>query len=414
MRFFLNTTTVLLLLTLGATVGCARKTPDPIAPRPQTVTVTTPIVKSVTDYEVFAGRTEPYRMVELRSRVTGYLDTVHFKDGDDVVFGEPLFDIDSRTYKAERDRAEAALVKAQKRFETIGLLHERVRVSFDKGIAGTEAVETAKGELDVAEAEVTVAAADLELADANLKFTHITAPFAGRVSRRMADPGNLIKADETLLTTVVTLDPIYAAFDIDERTVMRFRELIRRGEFTSSRESARYVDVGFADDDENFPLKGQIVFSDNQIDTGTGTLRIRAQIRNPELGRQPRYLLSPGQFVRVRLPVGNPREATLIPEKCLGTDQGQKYLFVVGTDNVAERRNVKIGPQYGDYRVIEGDILKPGERVIVDGLLRVRDRAKVDPKPAKPTSLPVELAVSEQLEEAPMPRRATNRVPATD
>jgi multidrug efflux system membrane fusion protein len=222
---------------------------------------------------------------------------------------------------------------------------------------------------------------------------------------RRVDPGNLVKADETPLTTLVALDPIYVAFDVDERTVLRLRNLIRRGEIKSSRETVRYVQIGLASDEDSFPLSGQIVFRDNQIDAGTGTLRIRALLRNPEIERQPRYMLSPGQFVRVRLPVGNPREATLVPEKALGSDQGQKYVFVVNDKNEVERRNVRPGPQYGTLRAVQDGVLKPTDRVIVEGLLRVRPGAKVDPKPAGPSALPPEVAVfSPRAEVAPMPR----------
>lgn len=369
--------------------GCARKTPDPAPQRPQSVTVTTPVVRMISDYEDFTGRTEPYKVVELRSRVTGHLDRVHFDDGSDVLSGQPLFDIDPRVYKAESDRANAALLKAQKHSLTMGLLYDRVRASYDKGIAGKDALDTAQGQLDEAEADIAYAAAVLELAETNLKFTRIAAPFAGRLSRRMVDPGNLVKADDTLLTTLVALDPIYVAFDIDERTVLRLRDLIKKGEIRSSRETTRYVQIGLASDEDDFPLRGRIVFRDNQIDVGTGTLRLRALLNNPEIERQPRYMLSPGQFVRVRLPIGNPRQALLVPEKALGTNQGRKFLFVVNAENKVEQRDVEVGAQHGEYRVIENDKMKPeqrvkpGDRVVVEGLLRVRAGTEVAPTTAK-------------------------------
>jgi multidrug efflux system membrane fusion protein len=400
----------LLLAFLGVLTGCARKTPDPAPPKPQTVTVTTPIIRTVTDYEDFTGRTEPYKVVELRSRVTGYLARIHFNDGDDVVSGEPLFDIDPRVYKAEYDKAAAALDKAEKRYKTAALLHERTRASFEKGIAGKDALDISQGVLDEAEADISAAEASLELAETNLKFTHIAAPFSGRLSRRMVDVGNLVRADDTLLTTLVALDPIYAAFDIDERTVLRLRELIRKGELRSSRETTRFVQVGLASDDDSFPLSGPIVFRDNQIDSGTGTLRIRAQLDNPQLDRQPRYMLSPGQFVRVRLPIGNPREALLVPEKALGTNQGRKYLFVVNAENKIEQRDVEIGPQYGEFRVIENhrmdprNQVKPDDRVVVDGLLRVRAGSQVTVSQARPFRVPPESTPALFPELAPAPR----------
>lgn len=395
---------VAFLAAAAVVAGCARKTPDPAPPKAQVVTVTTPVVRTVSDYEDFTGRMEPYKMVELRSRVTGYLAAVHFKDGEDVMSGEPLFEIDRRIYKAEYDKAWAAQVKAEKHYRTAEQNFVRVKEGFEKGVVGKEVFDTVKGDYDEAEADVASAAAHVELAEANLKFTKIDAPFAGRLSKRMVDPGNLVRADDTLLTTIVALDPIYATFDVDERTVMRLRDLIKKGEIKSSRETARYVQIGLAGDDETFPLTGQIVFRDNQIDAGTGTLRVRALLRNPELERQPRYMLSPGQFVRVRMPIGNPREGVLVPEKALGTDQGQKYVFVVNDKNEVVRRDVRLGPQFGTYRVVEDGVLKATDRVIVDGLLRVRPGAKVDPKPADPSRLPPDPVFRPLPEPAPAPR----------
>lgn len=393
-----------LLALAAALAGCARKTPDPAPPKAQVVTVTGPVVRTVTDYEDFTGRTEPYKIVELRSRVTGYLETVHFKDGDDVVAGEPLFDIDRRTYKAEYDKAVAALRKAEKHYKTMELNLERARKGI--GVTSKADLDLAEGASNEAEADIAAAAATLELAETNLNFCRISAPFAGRLSLRRADPGNLVKADETPLTTLVALDPIYVAFDVDERTVLRLRDLIRKGEIRSSRETTRFVQIGLASDEDLFPLSGQIVFRDNQIDAGTGTLRIRALLRNPEIERQPRYMLSPGQFVRVRLPVGNPREATLVPERALGSDQGQRFVFVVNDRNEVERRNVRPGPQYGTLRVVEDGVLKSTDRVIVEGLLRVRPGAKVDPRPAEASRLPPDPApaLAPRPEPAPMPR----------
>ena len=221
------------------------------------------------------------------------------------------------------------------------------------------------------------------------------------MSKRLVDPGNLVKADETSLTTIVALDPIYAAFDVDERTVMWFRNLINKGELKSSREEPRFVQIGTAADEDRFPLTGQLVFTDNQIDPNTGTLRVRALLRNPRLTREPWYLLSPGQFIRVRLPIGNPRPGLLIPEKALGTDQGQKFVFVVNDRDEVERRNVRLGPQFGTLRVIEDNVLKPDDRVIVDGLLRVRPGTKVNPKPAEASKI-AEPSVP-PLEPAPVP-----------
>lgn len=416
----------LLLAAAAALAGCARKTPEPAASKPQTVTIANPIRWTVEDYEDFTGRTEPYRVVELRSRVSGYLEAIHFRDGDDVMARQPLFDIDRKTYKAEYDKATAALAKAEKHYKTMGQNLERAKNGI--GVTSKADFDQAQGAFDEAEADIASATAALELAEANLNYTHIAAPFAGRLSKRMVDPGNLVKADETPLTTLVALDPIYATFDVDERTVTRIRELIREGKVKSSREKARDVKIGLASDDDRFPLGGQIVFADNQIDASTGTLRVRAKLSNPPLDRQPRYMLSPGQFVRVRMPVGIPREAVLVPEKAIGTDQGQKYVFVVNDKKVVQRRNIHVGQQHvfrvwarddsffaflfapvwsETFRVVEDGVLKPEERVVVDGLLRVRDGGTVDEKRGF-VVIPEPVAPATRPETAPEPRSAGN------
>jgi multidrug efflux system membrane fusion protein len=383
--------------------GCARRPPEPAKTNPPVVTVTMPIQRMVTDYEDFTGRTEPIRIVELKAHVTGYLEHIYFRDGQDIKEGKPLFSIDRRIHKAEFDRASSALAKSQRHFTTAEKNFKREEDLRKAGSGSKESYDKAYGDLAEAEADIGTATAALELAEANLAYTRISAPFDGRLSKRMVDPGNLVKADETALTTIVMLDQLYATFDVDERTVMRLRELIRKGEIRSSREEPRTVHIGLADDDEGaFPITGLISFTDNAIDAGTGTLRVRAIITNPRLERAPWNLLSPGQFIRVRLPIGVPRKALLIPEKALGTDQGQKFVFVVNDHDEVERRNVRLGPQFGLFRVIEEHVLRPGDRVIVDGLLRVRAGVKVNPKPAEAMTPPANTTTA--LSVAPMPR----------
>jgi membrane fusion protein, multidrug efflux system len=372
-------------------VGCARKPPEPAKTPPAIVVVDRPVVQKVTDYEDFAGRTEPYTMVVIKSRVTGHLKRVGFKDGQDVKKGDPLFEIDNRLYKAEFDRATGALAKAEATKVTKTAVYERVKGDYDKGVAGKGEYDIATGEKDEAAADVRSAKAALETAETNLKFCTITAPFDGRLSKRMVDEENLVKADETVLTTIVQLDEMYATFDIDERTVIRVRKLIGTGAVTSSRVQPLVAKIGLADED-GYSLEGTVTFVDNQFDAGTGTLRLRATIKNPKSDRAPYYFLSPGMFVRVRVPIGNPHDALLVPEKAIGSDQGQKFVFVVNAQNTVGRKNVRVGQQYGQLRVIENEPEAPEDQrvtaadtVIVDGLLRVRPGAEVNPKPvAKP------------------------------
>lgn len=376
--------------------GCARRPPEPVKTPPPVVYISEPTVQKVNDYEDFAGRTEPYRVVELKSRVTGHLKKIHFRDGQDIEEGEPLFDIDSRIYRAQLEQSHAQLVKAEAHLKTASDNYSRVKDLYDRGVAGKEDYDIKAGERAEAEAEVNAVQAAGNLAATNLRYCHIRAPFNGRLSKRFVDEENLIKADDTALTTIVQLDYLYATFDIDERTVTRVRKLIDKGEVTSSRVQPLQVQIALADDD-GFTLSGQVVFTDNQVDAGTGTLRVRATILNPRLSRPPWYMLSPGQFVRVRLPIGLPREAVLIPEKAIGSDQGQKFVYVVNEKNEVERRNVRVGQQYGQSRVIENATVKPGDKLIVEGMLRVRPGVEVNAKPA-----PVQKVLPEAVRTVPV------------
>lgn len=387
-----------------AVVGCARKPPEPVKTPPPVVVVGAPVVMKVTDYEDFAGRTEPFQIVELKSRVTGHLKKIHFKDGQDIQEGQPLFEIDSRIYRAQHDQATAALNKADAQLKTATENFDRSKKLFDTGGGSREDYELKLGEKDKSEADVSAARAALQLAATNLRYTRIHAPFDGRLDKRFVDPENLVKADDTALSTIVQLDRVYATFDVDERTVGRFRKLIEQGAVTSSREQPLIVGVALADDpDGQFPLTGLVVFTSNQLDVGTGTLRVRAELLNPRLPRAPWFMLSPGQFVRVRLPVGPPRDATLVPEKALGSDQGQKFVYVLNEKNEVVRRNVRVGQQYGQLRVIEDNVVKTGDRLIVDGMLRVRPGVEVAPKPVPPAPKTPETA-PRALPEAPAPR----------
>lgn len=392
-----------LFATVIALVGCSRKPPEPVKVTPPIVIVARPVAQKVNDYEDFAGRTESFKVVELKSRVTGYLKKIHFKDGQEIDEGKPLFDIDDRIYKAELGKANAALGKAQKHLRTVTENYVRVKAAFDIGGEAKEKHDSALGEKLEAESDVELAASSAELADTNYRFCRIHAPFAGRLSYRRVDPGNLVKADDTLLTTIVRLDQVYATFDIDERTVIRIRKLIEKGEATSSRVQPLPVQIAMADDDD-FTLSGVIESTDNQVDPGTGTLRVRALISNKLLLREPPlYLISPGQFVRVRIPIGPPRDAVLVPERAIGSDQGQRYVYVVRADknesgesvDIVKRQNVRVGQQYGTLRVIEDGVVSPSDRIIVDGLLRVRQGVEVKPKEF----------------EAPKPKQATPGAP---
>lgn len=389
--------------------GCAKPQPPLNKAAAPDVLVESPVVRGVTDYEDFTGRTEGFRVVDIRPEVTGRLKTVHFKDGDFVTKGVPLFGIDDQLYLAAKKKAAADLEKAKAdilNWKAQILLAKaelrRAEKAAESSAAAQTDVDKARATLDVntaqlsaAEASRDAAAATHDTASIQLGYTTISAPYTGRISRRMVDPGNIVKENETVLTRVVVLDPIYVSFDIDERSVLMFRKMIAAGKITSSRDSRLDVLVGLADE-EGYSFSATLTFADNQLDLNTGTLRFRAEMKNPSLqfGPLPALvgsaaavgaeqkglkLLSPGMFVRVRLPVGKEHPGLLIPEEALGSDQGQRFVYVVNDKDEAVYRRVRLGPQEGRMRVID-EGLSAGERVIVSGLQRVRAGARVNPK----------------------------------
>jgi RND family efflux transporter MFP subunit len=376
------TTIRLLILVLGVltVLGCT-KPPPPLAPtKPAEVIVDKPVLQEVRDYEEFTGRTESVNAVEIRAQVTGELVAVHFKDGTDVTEGAPLFEIDPRPYQAAAEQARGVLAVAKARLDRITREYERkTRIP---GAISEDDKERVTGEKAEAEAAVTVAEAAKKLAETNLAYTKIVAKFSGRISRRMVDPGNIVKANETMLTTLVVLDPIYAAFDVDTNSLLRVRRLILGGKATSARELELKVQIGLPDED-GYPHTGTVTFIDNRVDANTGTLRIRATLDNPKNGTDgKRYLMSPGLFIRVRVPIGPPRPGLLVPEEAVGSEQGQKVVFVVTDKDEVDTRRVEVGPQVGTQRVIEKGIT-PNDRVIVSGLQRVRRGSKVTAKPVE-------------------------------
>jgi RND family efflux transporter MFP subunit len=332
-----------------------------------------PVTRTVTDYEDFPGRLEAVNSVEVRARVTGHLDKVHFKEGTDVKEGDLLFDIDPRVFRAEVNRAEANLVQAQAHLTRLEADYVRAVPLHRKGAIGQEEFDKITGDRAEATAAVGVARAAREQAELNLGFTRVRSPLSGQISRRFLDPGNLVKADETPLTTIVSLDPIYAYFDLDERSTLLAKRLIREGKVKWSPDVGLPVFLGLADEEGKFPRQGTIEFADNRVDADTGTWRLRGTFANPDRS------LTPGLFVRIHLPIGEAYEATLISEQALGTDQGQKFVYVVQDDGKVEYRRVKVGRLHNGLRVIL-DGLEPRLPVVVSGLQRIRPGMEVRTK----------------------------------
>ena len=358
------------LFASGLLSGCQKASaPPPVAPKPPEVTVAVPVTEDVQEFEETTGRLVARESVEVRSRVSGYLDKALFKDGDNVQEGQLLFHIDARPYEAELARATASVAQAKARFERLKRQEERARKLFLTKNTTQEELDLISADRSEAEAALEALEATQRLASLNCEFTKITSPISGRISRRLVDPGNLVKADDTPLVTVMSLNPIYAYFDIDERTILKVERLIREGKIPSPRDSKYQVLFALADETE-FLRQGEIDFLDNHISMTTGTLRLRATVENDSL------LLTPGMFIRLHVPIGNPHSAILVPEESLGSDQGQRFVYVLDDEDKVTYRRVKIGMLKEGRRVIEEGLgLK--DRVVVSGLQRVRAGDKV-------------------------------------
>jgi RND family efflux transporter MFP subunit len=407
---------LLLLSSIVATIGCGGTHAPSGAPKLPEVYVTTPITSDVTDTEIFTGRTESPESVDIRARVTGYLkwavppaelaakEGCKIREGGDVKKGDLIAEIDPLSYRAQYEQAEAALVQAIAHRDRLAQDYRRDSALRAKGsLAISESdYDMTVGNYKEAEAAVKSAQATRDLNKVNLDYCKIWAPFDGVVSRRAIDPGNVVQANTTMITSIVRTDKMYVYFDVDERTMLRLRRLKKEGKLGTSLESYVTVKMGLADemDDDGrarFPHEGSIDFEDNRVDSLTGTLRMRGVFLNPD------RLLSPGLFSRVQLPVSPTHKAILIPEAALSTDQGEKFLYVITRTadkddparmvDVVEYRKVKIGALHNGYRVItEG--LKGDERVIVSGLQRARRGIQVNAKPATKDQLPSSHAAS--------------------
>jgi RND family efflux transporter MFP subunit len=353
--------------------GCKPSTAAPRATPPVEVTVVEPSVREITDHEDFTGQTEAYRSIDIRARVTGYLDRVNFREGAEVEEGKVLFEIDARPYEAEVARAEAAVQQAKARLTHLEADLKRAEALYAKATITAEQYERVLADRNDAKASLQAAQATLELNRLNVEFTKVTAPIRGRISRQFIDPGNLVKGDETVLTRLVSQDPIYVYFDINERTMLRVWRLQHS---SSSSATKMPVLIGLSDE-SGFPHRGTIDFEENRVDPGTGTLRVRGVFSNED------RMLSPGLFARVRVPIGEAYQAILVPEQAVGTDQGQKFVYVVDDQNQVVYRPIRAGGLHDGFRVVE-EGLERHERVVVSGLQRIRAGASVEARLESP------------------------------
>src|SRR5438128_3611049 len=358
--------------------GCGDKPGQPAATAPPAVTVAQPVKRTVTDWDEFTGRFEAVDEVQVRARVGGFVTNVEFRDGAIVHAGDLLYVIDSRPFEAVALQADGQLSDARAKAELARRELERALTLVQTSALSESVVDQRRQTLQAAHAAEMQAEGALKAAKLNIEFTHVMAPMTGRASRHLVSAGNLVQGSEgnaTLLTSIVTLDPIYIYFDVDETTYLKNNRLWFEGRRPSSRDTPNPVQVTLTGGTKP-SHDGKMDFIDNRLDVSTGTLRSRAVIPNKDLS------ILPGQFGRVRLIGSSPYEALLLPDTAIATDQSRKIVFVVKDDNTVEAKPVTLGPLDEGLRVIrEG--LEAEDRVIVDGLQRARVGAKVTPKTAE-------------------------------
>jgi RND family efflux transporter MFP subunit len=367
---------ILLVALVGA--GC-QKPPESAPPAPPVVPVSYPVRRSVTEVVEFTGRTDAVQSVGVRARVTGYLTKVAFKEGTEVKKDDVLFEIDPRPYQAQLDQAVSQVGVAEAQHQLAKATLARAKQLLEKNAISQQEVDQDQAAVDQAVAQIKAAEANVKVFRLNLEFTRVTSPIDGQISRYFYTPGNLIIQDQTLLTTVVSVDPMYAYFDMDERTVLRVRKAINEGRI-KPRLNVADIPVDMAlDGEDGYPHRGSIDFVNNVVNPSTGTVAVRGVFPNPKPANG-RRLITPGMFVRVRLPIGEPRPALLVVDRALGSDQGLKYVYVIDGENKVQYRRVTPGPLQDDgLRVIE-EGLKPDDQVVVGALQQLRPRMVVDPE----------------------------------
>ncbi|KQU95431.1 MULTISPECIES: efflux RND transporter periplasmic adaptor subunit [Ensifer] len=338
-----------------------------------TVTAAKPVVRDVIDSDEFIGRFEAVDEVSVRARVGGYLDEVNFTDGALVKKGDKLFVIDQRPYRTALSQAEATLESTRSSLAFAETQFKRTESLTGTGTLSVSTLDDHRRELLSAQAAVRGAEAAAERAKLDLDYTTIIAPLTGRVDRRLISTGNLVQADQTVLTTIVSLDPIDFYFDVDERRLLSYARVAReRGSALQEGGGALDVMVTIADSNEA-PFKGKLDFAENRLDQASGTMRVRARFDNPN------YVLQPGLFGRAELEGSNTYKAVLIPDEAIGADQNERIVYEVREDGTVATKPVRLGPKLHGYRVIRSG-MTGDETIVVNGLMRARPGTKVKPE----------------------------------
>jgi len=364
--------------------GCSKAPKANGAPPPPLVTVAPVHQAEITEYDEFTGRTQAVESVEVRPRVSGHIQEVKFQSGQIVNKGEVLFVIDPRWYRADYDRRQAEYEQAQARQANAERQAKRTaRLLVSKAIA-TEEADTSDSQYQEAKAAVLAAKAALDYARLDLEFTEVRAPISGRVSRALLTTGNYVSGlagGASLLTTIVSVDPIYVYADVDEATLLKFNALAQANKTLADNNGGKMPIELQLGDETGYPHKGTIESFDNRLDSNTGTILLRAVFPNPD-GR-----IVPGLFARIRVSAGGKHPALLVDESAVGTDQAQKYVLLLGDKNTVEYRKVVLGPSIDGRRIVRSG-LQAGEKIVVNGLQRARPGMPVTPQDQAVTEVP--------------------------
>jgi RND family efflux transporter MFP subunit len=362
---------LLSILVVAAISGCNRAQSAPVQEAPK-VTVAPVLERNITEWDEFTGRLDAVEKVEVRPRVSGYIERVAFTEGKEVAAGTLLFQIDPRPYQAILDQARAEEERVRTRSVLAKQEVERAEKMLAKRAISQEEMDERLNALRESESGIASAKAAVEQAALNLEFTHVTSPIHGRVSRAEVTAGNLVTVapNPTLLTTVVSMNPIYAYFDGDEQSILKYAALARKGQLPSSRDVRNPVYLGLANE-EGYPHKGYIDFMDNQMNPASGTLRVRAVFDNSD------RLFTPGLFARIRLVGSGKYKAILIRDDAVGTDQDKKFVLSLAQDGTVQYQPVQLGPIVDGLRVVKQG-LTPGDQIVVSGVMRVRPGMKVN------------------------------------
>jgi membrane fusion protein, multidrug efflux system len=371
-------------LGLAGADGC-HPSPSQVAPaEAPTFPVSKPVQREVTDFVDFTGRTDPVGAVDVRPRVTGYLEKMPFKEGSDVKKDDLLFEIDPRPYEAQLAQAQSQVTLTEAQFKLAQATYARDSSVGVNGAVSRQELDQDKAAVDEADARVKAAKAAVDVYKLNLEFTKVKAPIDGQISRYYLTAGNLVNQDQTLLTTIVSLDPMYVFFDVDEPTLLRLRRARNEGLIKVDAKGQYAVHVGVQGED-GFPHGGTVNFVNNQVNPATGSIAVRGVFPNPKPEGGVR-LLSPGMFVRVRLPIGQSHPALLVIDRAIGSDQGLKYVYVIDADNKVQQRRVSTGALQPDglREITKG--LNADDQVLVGGIQQVRPNVQIQPEPrAMPT-----------------------------